>query len=131
MGGLSGIMNYLPGMANLQNAVDSGATSEMKQFGYLIASMTPQERKRPEIINPSRKKRIALGAGKTIADVNKLIKHLGKMQQLTHKLSGKKGEAKLKKMMAGMDPSGSSQGMGQMGGLPQMQAKSPFKKKYF
>ncbi len=97
MGGLSGIISMLPGvgsqMKQLEDAVDE---SKMKQVESIILSMTPKERSNPDILNPSRKRRIADGAGVDISEVNKLVKQFEQarrmMKQYSGMFSGKMGK---------------------------------------
>ncbi len=97
MGGLSSILSMLPGiggsqMKQLEDAVDE---KKMAQIEAMILSMTPQERSNPDILNPSRKKRIANGAGVDISEVNKLVKQFEQsrkmMKQYSGMMSGKGG----------------------------------------
>ena len=81
----------------------------------IILSMTPQERAKPEIINPSRKRRIAAGCGMQVEDVNRLLSQFKQMQKMFKQLSGGKGGSK-KKMRRMMPPGGFGGGM--PGGFP-------------
>lgn len=100
MGGLSSLMNKLPGTAELPGHVkDSVNDKEMLKLGAIIDSMTMQERQHPAIIKASRKKRIAAGSGTQIQDVNRLLKQFNQMQKMMKKMT-KKGA--LKNMMRGM-----------------------------
>lgn len=99
MGGMSSLLDKLPGM----NQLPKGAASQLndKEFVKLIAiidSMTPKERKKPAIINGSRKKRIAKGSGTQIQDINKLVKQFNQMQKMMKKM----GKGGMKNMMRGM-----------------------------
>ena len=80
MGGMASLMDKLPGMGQMAPAMQganlSSAEKGFKQFESIINSMTPHERKRPEVISGSRKKRIAMGSGTQIQDVNRLLKQL-------------------------------------------------------
>ncbi len=97
MGGLSSIISMLPGiggqMKQLEDAIDE---SKMKQVESIILSMTPQERSDPDLLNPSRKRRIADGAGVDISEVNKLVKQFEQgrkmMKQYSGLLGGKMGK---------------------------------------
>jgi signal recognition particle subunit SRP54 len=68
-----------------QQAVDDG---HLKRIEAIIDSMTPQERRQPDLIKASRRRRIALGSGTTTADVNRLLKQFAEMQKLVKQLSG-------------------------------------------
>ena len=83
LGSLSSIMKYMPGMAGLQlpaGALEDGQ-AQMKLFRVIIQSMTPKERLNASILNNSRKKRIARGAGVNIADIENLLSRFVNMQQ--------------------------------------------------
>ncbi|QUM82367.1 signal recognition particle protein [Moritella sp. 5] len=113
MGGMMGMMDKLPGMNQVPDAVkdqmDDKLTNRMEA---IINSMTPAERKRPEIIKGSRKRRIAMGSGTQIQDVNKLLKQFTQMQKMMKKMSGKGGMKKMMGKMKGMMPPGMGGGMG-------------------
>lgn len=90
MGSLEQIMGMIPGVkpGALKDAkIDERAIDRTKA---IIQSMTPRERQKPEIINSSRKKRIAAGCGQTVEDVNKLLKQFEMMSKMMKNLSGKK-----------------------------------------
>ena len=95
MGGLGGLMGMLPGVPKMQQQmkdakIDDGMIG--RQLA-IISSMTPKERRRPEIIKASRKQRISKGAGASVQEVNKLLKQhheAGRMMKKVKKL-GKKG----------------------------------------
>jgi len=80
MGPLSGILGMLPGMGALKNVdLDDGA---FKGVMALIDSMTPGERNRPEILNGSRKKRVAKGSGRSVQELNQLLKQFAQMKKM-------------------------------------------------
>ena len=89
MGGLSSILGMMPGMgikaADLENAIDE---KQMKHTEAIVLSMTPAERKNPKLLNPSRKHRIAKGAGVDIAVVNRFIKQFEQSQKMMKQFSG-------------------------------------------
>jgi signal recognition particle subunit SRP54 len=87
MGPLSGIMGMLPGMPKEMKDASIG-DDQVKLTEAIIRSMTPEERRTPEIINGSRRTRIALGSGTQVADVNKLIKQFTEMQKMMKKMGG-------------------------------------------
>lgn len=100
MGGMAGLMDKLPGMGNVPDAVKNQVND--KQFDQMVAiinSMTPQERRFPDIIKGSRKRRIANGSGTQIQDVNRLMKQHLQMRKAMKKF-GKGGN--MKKMMRAM-----------------------------
>jgi signal recognition particle subunit SRP54 len=99
MGGMGGLMDKLPGMGKMSQAVQSGAgDKEVGRMVAIINSMTPQERRFPELIKGSRKKRIAFGSGLQIQDVNRLLKQHKQMSKMMKKFKG----GGLKNMMRGM-----------------------------
>ena len=87
MGPLSGIMGMLPGMPKEMKDAQIG-DDQVKLTEAIIRSMTPHERRSPEIINGSRRTRIAVGSGTQVADVNKLIKQFTEMQKMMKKMGG-------------------------------------------
>ncbi|CAN5636722.1 signal recognition particle protein [soil metagenome] len=99
MGGIQGLMDKLPGMGQIPDAVKSQVTGkEVPRMMAIIGSMTRKERRNPTLLNGSRRKRIAGGAGVTPADVNKLMKQYQQME----KMMGKLGRGGMKGMMRGM-----------------------------
>lgn len=95
MGGLASLMSMLPGMGKIQGKLDEAGFSDRALIHQvaLIQSMTPQERKYPKLLNASRKRRVALGAGCDVAALNRLLKQfegMGKMMKKMQKM-GKKG----------------------------------------
>ena len=100
MGGMASMLEKMPGMGNMAEAAqDQEAQKGMKQMESIIDSMTLKERRFPDVINGSRKKRIAMGSGTKIQDVNRLLKQHKQMAKMMKKMSGKGG---MKKMMRGM-----------------------------
>jgi signal recognition particle subunit SRP54 len=95
MGGLSSVLSMLPGMGlktqDLENAVNE---KQMARIEAMILSMTPKERENPDLLNPSRKNRIAKGAGVDIAEVNRLVKNHKEMQKQMKQFSGMMGNGK-------------------------------------
>ena len=107
MGGMMGMLDKLPGMSNLPDAVkDQVGDKTFNQMEAIINSMTPKERERPDIIKGSRKKRIAAGSGTQVQDVNKLLKQFTQMQKMMKKMKGKGGMMKMMRNMKGMMPPG-------------------------
>ncbi len=116
MGGMGGLMDKLPGMGKMTQAVQDGAgDKEVNRMVAIINSMTVQERRFPAVIKGSRKKRIAMGAGLQIQDVNRLLKQHKQMSKMMKKFKG----GGLKKMMRGMQGK-MPPGMGGGGGFPGM-----------
>ena len=110
MGGVSSLMDKLPGMGQLppaaQAQIDDG---QFRKMAVIIDSMTPKERRFPDLINGSRKQRIARGSGTAVPDVNRLLKQHKQMQKMMKKVTKKGG---MQRMMRGL------QGMPGMGGAP-------------
>ena len=105
MGGLAGLLDKLPGNA-LPAKVDSKTGErEMRRQAAVIDSMTPKERRQPAIIDGSRKRRIAAGAGVQVQEVNRLLKQHAQMQKMMKKFS-KGGMAKMMRAMKGRLPPG-------------------------
>lgn len=95
MGGLGGIAQLLPGVGKVQKQMANANVDEsaLVRQEAIISSMTPTERRRPEIIKASRKRRIAAGSGVTVQDVNRLMKQFQEMNRMMKKMNklGKKG----------------------------------------
>ena len=108
MGGLGSLVDKLPGMgAGVSQAMqDPAHARQMKRMVAIIDSMTPQERRRPEVINGSRKRRVAQGSGTQIQDVNRLLKQHKQMQRMMKKMGSKGGMAKMMRGMKGNLPPG-------------------------
>ncbi len=103
MGGMASIMSMMPGMGQLKGLDLDENEKAMGRVEAIILSMTAEERRNPDLMNPSRKKRIAQGAGVDIAEVNRLVKQFGDMKKLMKQLPG----------MAG----GKRKGLGGLGGM--------------
>ena len=104
LGGVGAMLDKLPGMGQVaQNAanVDEGMFGRMEA---IINSMTPQERRHPDVISGSRKRRIAGGSGSEIQDVNRLLKQHKQMQKMMKKMSRKGGMEKMMRGLQGMRP---------------------------
>ena len=93
LGGMSSVLSMLPGMNSSQMAQLEGAIDDKKlaHTEAIIRSMTPAERANPKLMNPSRKHRIAKGAGLDIAEVNRFIKQFEQSQKLMKQMGGKLG----------------------------------------
>ena len=99
MGGMASLLDKLPGAANLPDAVKNQAND--KEVGRTIAminSMTPHERKFPAVIKGSRKRRIAMGSGVQVQDINRLLKQHMQMSKMMKKMS----KGGMKNMLRGM-----------------------------
>ncbi len=99
MGPLNQLMDMVPGMNKMKGQADfSAAEKEMKQLEAIINSMTPKERRQPDLIDASRKKRIANGSGARVQDVNRLLKQFGETKKVMKQFGGlsQKGKKKFK-----------------------------------
>ena len=125
MGPLSGIMGMLPGMPKEMKDAQIG-DDQVKTTEAIIRSMTPEERRQPEIINGSRRTRIAKGSGTQVADVNRLIKQFTEMQKMMKRMGGLakpqgkagKGKGKANKRQAMRELGDMLGGQGGMPGFP-------------
>lgn len=92
MGGISSILSMMPGMGTKMQDIESAIDEKkMGRIEAIILSMTPQERSNPDVLNPSRKKRIAKGAGVDISEVNRLVKQFEQMRKMMKQLPGMMG----------------------------------------
>ena len=93
LGGIAGILKMLPGMNKAMQGIDlEDSEKKMKQVKCIIQSMTFKERANPKLMNPSRKKRIASGAGVDISEVNRLVKQFEEMQKMMKQFGGGRGK---------------------------------------
>ncbi len=111
MGGLGGIMSMLPGMGQLKGGMPEVDDSAMSRVEAIILSMTKEERANPSLMNPSRKQRIAKGAGVDISEVNRIVKQFDQMKKMMKQLPG---------MMGGKKGRGGFGGLGGMLGKMKM-----------
>jgi len=114
LGSMKSILGMIPGMGNMANQLkdmDLENSGEIVRIKALISSMTLKERETPSIINPSRKKRLARGAGLSEVQVNKILKQFKNAAKMAKKMSGKGGMKDMQKMMSQM---------GGAGGMPQI-----------
>ncbi len=113
MGGMSNLLDKLPGMGQMAQAAQQHVNDKsLGQMEAIICSMTPHERRYPDVINNPRKRRIAAGSGTQIQDVNRLLKQHKQMQKMMKKFTKKGGMANMMRGMKGMMPPG--------GGFPPM-----------
>jgi signal recognition particle subunit SRP54 len=110
MGSMQSIVGMIPGMSGVQLGDDS--ERQMVRTEAIIRSMTIQERRKPELLNGSRRQRIARGAGVKIADVNQLVKQFQQMQKMMKLMKGG-GSKKMMRQMEEMQRRGK-------GGFPGM-----------
>jgi len=113
MGGIAGLIDKLPGLGQVPEHLKQqvAQSREVPRMIAIIGSMTPKERRNPDLLNGSRRARIARGSGTTPADVNKLLKQYQQME----KMMGKLGRGGMKGMMRGLQ--------GMMGGM----GRTPFR----
>ncbi len=112
LGGMSAILGKLPGMGEMVQAAEKADVSkQFKQMDAIIGSMTPAERRDPELINGSRKRRIALGSGTDVQDVNRLLKQHKQMSKMMKKFKGP-GMSKMMRGLGGMMGGGMPPGLG-------------------
>ncbi|GAK38541.1 signal recognition component protein [Paenibacillus sp. TCA20] len=100
LGPLDQLMDMIPGMSNMKQTKDLKVDDkQMNRIEAIVFSMTREEKQNPEIINPSRRKRIAAGSGTTVAEVNRLIKQFDEMRKVMKQFSGMMGPKGNKKAM--------------------------------
>ena len=110
MGSLGGLLKLIPGMPKISPEQQALAEKEMKNFEVIINSMTPYERSNPEVFKYSRKQRVADGCGKTVADVNRVLKKYDQMKQMMKQMESYRKSGRM--------PPGGLGGLGEMGGFP-------------
>jgi signal recognition particle GTPase len=100
MGPLQSVMDMMPGMNNLmpKGGVSDGQERQLKRFESCIDSMTPKERRHPQLLNGSRKRRIAKGSGTSVEEINRLLRQYGQMRKLMKRL-GKADPKALKRQL--------------------------------
>jgi signal recognition particle subunit SRP54 len=103
MGPISQLLEMIPGLGSAANQVAPEVSdNEMRRIEAIIYSMTPIERRKPKVINASRKRRIARGSGTTVQEVNALLKQFRQMQRMMKRLSGGRGQGGLLSMLGRM-----------------------------
>ena len=110
MGPLKNLIGMIPGMSQQLGDVEIDDRM-IDRIEAIIYSMTPREREKPDLLNASRKRRIAAGSGMKVEDVNRLVKQIEMMQKMFKQVGGKGGKG-LRNMMRGMN--GMNNGMGRM-----------------
>ena len=106
MGGIANLLDKMPGMGGVaKQAAEAAGDKNFRQMEAIINSMTPQERRFPDLIKASRKRRIAAGAGMEVQEVNKLLRQFDQTREMMKKLAGG-GMAKLMRGLAGRLPPG-------------------------
>jgi len=104
MGSIQELMSFLPGASQLPAELDEG---ELQRFEAILDSMTRHERSHPQVVNGSRRRRIAHGSGTAVSDVNRLLKRFAEARKMVRKLSriekgGKGSSNKLARMLGGL-----------------------------
>ena len=113
MGGMSSMLEKLPGAANMAHlAQNSQANNQFDKMQYILDSMTPHERKFPDVLNGSRKRRITTGSGTSIQDLNRLIKQHKQMSKMMKKMKGKGMQNMMRNMSGMMNQGGNLLGKG-------------------
>jgi signal recognition particle subunit SRP54 len=100
MGNIKDLMGMIPGVGKMMKNVEVDENA-FKGIESIIKSMTPHERENPDVINTSRRTRIAKGSGNDIAEVNKLIKQFDDMKKMMKQFSNPASMLKMQKMMKG------------------------------
>jgi signal recognition particle subunit SRP54 len=120
LGGMQGIMGMMPGVQKIKKQLGemNGADKMFSRQVAIIGSMTKLERRKPEVLNASRKRRVAAGAGAEVQEINRLLKQHRQMADAFKAMSrdGGKGFAQMAKMMGGAPGGGAPPGMGGPGG---------------
>ena len=114
MGPLKNLIGMIPGMSQQLGDVEIDDRM-IDRIEAIIYSMTPREREKPDLLNASRKRRIAAGSGMKVEDVNRLVKQIEMMQKMFKQVGGKGGKG-LRNMMRGMNGMNGMNGMGKMKG---------------
>ena len=109
LGSMKSIMGMIPGMGNMAKQIgdmDLENSEEIKQIKALVSSMTPKERENPELLNNTRKRRLALGSGLEVMHVNRVLKQFKNASKMAKKMSTKGGMKEMQKMMQQMQGGG-------------------------
>ncbi len=120
LGGMSGLMGMLPGIGKVKKQIDAAGIDErvFKRQEAIISSMTRDERKNPDVLKASRKRRVAAGAGSTVEEVNKLLKMHRQMADMMKSVGKQKGG--IGRLLGGLTGMGGGMGGGFGGGGPQV-----------
>ena len=109
LGSMKSILGMIPGMSGMMGQLkdmDFENSKEIVRIKALISSMTPKERENPDLLNPSRKKRISMGSGLSEVQVNKILKQFKNASKMAKQLSSKGGVKGLQNMLSQMGPNG-------------------------
>jgi signal recognition particle subunit SRP54 len=110
LGGMGAMLDKLPGMGGMAQAAQNVDTKQFDRMEAMINSMTPKERRNPDLISGSRKRRITLGSGTAVQDLNRLLKQHKQMQKMMKKMKG----GGMQRMMRGLGGLGAGPGGGGM-----------------
>ena len=114
MGGMAGMLDKIPGMSGAKQALENKDTQQQfARMEALINSMTPAERRNPDLLNGSRKRRITQGSGNSIQDLARLLKQFKNMSKMTRKMGGG-GMKKMMRQLGGQMPGGAMPDMSQL-----------------
>jgi signal recognition particle subunit SRP54 len=114
LGSMKSIMGMIPGMSGIAKQlenVDLENSDEVRMIKAMVSSMTPKERENPDLLNNTRKRRIAMGAGLEQHQVNRVLKQFKNAAKMAKKLSGKKGMKQMQEIMKQMQGGGGFPGM--------------------
>ncbi len=114
LGSMKSIMGMIPGMGNMAKQIgdmDLENSDEIKMIKAMVSSMTPKERENPDLLNNTRKRRLATGAGLDQAKVNRVLKQFKNAAKMAKKMSGKGGMKQMQDMMKQMQGGGGFPGM--------------------
>ncbi|WP_154513788.1 signal recognition particle protein [Helicobacter pylori] len=103
LGSMSSLISMIPGLGNMANALkdtDLESSLEVKKIKAMVNSMTKKEQENPEILNGSRRKRIALGSGLEVSEINRIIKRFDQASKMAKRLTNKKGISDLMNLMS-------------------------------
>ena len=102
MGGIAKVLDMMPGMGKAKSEDIARGEQEFKQFEAIIQSMTKQERENPQILNASRRKRIAAGSGQSVQKINQLIKRYDEARKMMRQMMKPGAMGKMSRMFKGM-----------------------------
>jgi len=114
LGGMSAMLDKMPGMSGMAQAAQNVDTKQFVRMEAMIDSMTPRERRNPDLISGSRKRRITLGSGTAVQDLNRLLKQHKQMQKMMKKMKG----GGMQRMMRGLGGLGGPGGGAMPPGFP-------------
>ena len=102
MGGIGKMLDMLPGVSNNKNVDLQQSEKEFAAFEAIIQSMTKAERENPQILNASRRRRIAAGSGQPVQKINQLVKRYEEARKMMKSMMSPRGSAKLNRMFGGL-----------------------------